>query len=47
MLYNKIPYEESQRIQNEIRIYTKPMYLFSEQPDGRTAEDPFEYYGGA
>ena len=33
---------------NEVRIFTKPMFLFSESPEGRTAgEDPFEYFGGA
>ena len=47
MLYSKLSYEESQRVSNEIRIYTKPMFLFSEQPDGKTADDPFEYHGGA
>ena len=46
MLFKTIPLEECQRVQNELRIYTRPMFLFSEQPDGRSADDPFEYHSG-
>ena len=48
LVHKKLPAEQSQRIMNEVRIFTKPMFLFSDTPEGRTpAEDPFEYYGGA
>ena len=48
LLYKKLPYDMSQRVINEVRIFTKPMFLFSDTPEGTKAgEDPFEYHGGA
>ena len=46
LLYKKLPYDESQRVINEVRIYTKPMFIFSDKPDGLTSDDPFEYPNG-
>ena len=43
-LFQDIPYEKSQRIQNEVRIYKRPEYIYSEMPSGyEPDEDPFEY----
>ena len=46
-LFENLPYERSQRVINEVRIFKRPEYLFSDMPSGYDkGEDPFTYHNG-
>ena len=47
LLFDNLPYDKSQRIQYEVRIYKRPEYIYSELPTGYEKDnDPSTYYNG-
>ena len=47
LFFDNIPIEKSQRVKNEVRIFKRPEFIYSQQPSGYESQDPFTYLNGA
>jgi len=45
-LFTNMPANKCQRVLNEVRIYKRPEFIYSEQPSGYGPKDPFTYHNG-